>query len=107
MSFISRLPKKIEPKKIAVFTGTAFMQYLEEFAEKLRGIEGLSLDLFKIENRLFGQSVTVTGLLAGRDVLKAIVGKTNEESLGMEVLPIEATPAGLLKGIRDGIKRKN
>jgi putative radical SAM enzyme (TIGR03279 family) len=129
-----KVPKKIEPKKIAVFTGTAFMQYLEEFAEKLRGIEGLSLDLFKIENRLFGQSVTVTGLLAGRDVLKAIVGKTKadcllvpdvvlrdgkdvfldnvtlkdiEESLGMEVLPIEATPAGLLKGIRDGIKRKN
>ncbi|UCF86619.1 MAG: DUF512 domain-containing protein, partial [Nitrospiraceae bacterium] len=82
----------------------------------------------------FGQSVTVTGLLAGRDVLKAIVGKTRadcllvpdivlrdgkdvfldnvtlkdiEESLGIEVIPIESTPAGLLKGIRDGIKRKD
>ncbi|TNF54075.1 DUF512 domain-containing protein [bacterium] len=129
-----KIPKKIEPKKVAVFTGTAFMHYLKEFAEKLRGIEGLSLELFKVENRLFGQSVTVTGLLAGRDVLKAIVGKTRadcllvpdivlrdgkdvfldnvtlkdiEESLGIEVIPIESTPAGLLKGIRDGIKRKD
>ncbi len=129
-----KLPKKIKPGKIAVFTGTAFMPYLEEFAEKLRAIDGLSLDVFKVENRFFGPSVTVAGLLTGKDILKAIVGKTRadrllvpsvalrdgtdvfldnvtlkdmQESLGMDVRVIEPTPEGLLKEIKNEYNRQD
>ena len=129
-----KLPKKIEPVKAAVITGASFMPYLEEFAKKLNTIEGLSLDVFKVENTFFGPSVTVTGLLTGRDILKTIVGKTKadcllvpnvtlregtdmfldnvtlkdmEESLGMHVKAIDPTPDGLLRGITDGCKREN
>ncbi len=110
------------------------MPYLEEFAKKLKTIDGLSLDIFKVENKFFGPTVTVTGLLTGRDVLKTIVGKTKadcllvpditlrdgddvfldnvslkdmEESLGMHVKVIESTPDGLLRGITNGCKRKD
>ncbi len=127
-----KLPKKIEPVKTAVITGASFMPYLEEFAKKLNTIEGLSLDVFKVENTFFGPSVTVAGLLTGKDILKTIVGKTKadcllvpnitlregsdmfldnvtlkdmEESLGMHVKAIEPTPEGLLRGITDGCKR--
>ncbi len=123
-----KFPQKLEQKKIAVFTGASFMPFLEELVRKLRETAGLSIDLFKIENAFFGSSVTVTGLLTGKDVLKTIMGKTKadcllvpnvvlkngtdvfldnvtlkdmEESLGMQVRPIEPTPAGLLKGIKD------
>ncbi len=126
-----KLPKKIEPKKIATFTGTSFSPFLEEYVKKLNTIEGLKLEVFKIENKFFGPSVNVAGLLTGKDILKTIVGKTKsdcllvpsvtlrdgqdvfldnitikdmEESLGMNVRPVEATPAGLLKGIKDGCK---
>lgn len=129
-----KLPKKIEPVNAAVITGASFMPYLEEFAKKLNTIEGLSLDVFKVENTFFGQSVTVAGLLTGKDILKTIVGKTKadcllvpnvtlregsdmfldnvtlkdmEESLGMRVKAIEPTPEGLLRGITDGCKREN
>lgn len=129
-----KLPKKIEPRKIAVFTGTSFHPYLEEYAVKLRSIEGLSLDAFKVENRFFGTSVTVTGLLTGKDIVKAIVGKTDaecllvpnvalrsgtdvfldnvslkdmEEIVGIKVKPIEPTPQGLLGGILNGCKRED
>jgi putative radical SAM enzyme (TIGR03279 family) len=129
-----KLPKKIEPLKLAVFTGTSFMPYLEEFAGKLNSIEGLSLDVFKVENRFFGPSVTVAGLLTGKDILKTIVGKTKadcllvpnialrdgsdmfldnvtlkdmEESLGMKVKVIESTPEGILKEITDGCNRED
>ncbi|OGW74649.1 MAG: hypothetical protein A3J72_00725 [Nitrospirae bacterium RIFCSPHIGHO2_02_FULL_40_19] len=122
-------PKKIEPKKIVTFTGTAFMPYLEEFSQKLKPIEGLTLDVFKVENKFLGPTVTVAGLLTGKDILKTIMGKTKAdcllvpnvtlrdghdmfldnvtlkdmgESLGMQVRPIEPTPEGLLKGITDG-----
>jgi putative radical SAM enzyme (TIGR03279 family) len=127
-----KLPKKIEPVKAAVITGASFMPYLEEFAKKLNTIEGLSLEVFKVENRFFGPSVTVTGLLTGKDILKTIVGRTKadcllvpnvtlregsdmfldnvtlkdmEESLGMRVKTIEPTPEGLLRGITDGCMR--
>ncbi len=126
-----KLPKKIEPRKIAIFTGVPFMPYLNEFIQRVKTIDGLTLDVFKIENKFFGSTVTVTGLLTGKDILKTIVGKTKadcllvpnitlkdgqdmfldnvtlkdmEESLGMQVRPIEPTPAGLIKGITDGYK---
>jgi len=126
-----KLPRKIEPRKIALFTGTSFMPYLEEFVQRLKAIDGLTLDVFKIENKFFGSMITVTGLLTGKDILKTIVGKTKadcllvpdivlreghnvfldgvtpkdmEESLGMQVRVIEPTPEGLIRGITDGCK---
>jgi putative radical SAM enzyme (TIGR03279 family) len=129
-----KLPQKIEPKKVALFTGVSFMPYLEEFIQRLKTIEGLTLEVFKIENKFFGPTVTVTGLLTGKDILKTIVGKTKadcllvpnvalkegenvfldnvtlkdmEESLGIHVKPIEPTPEGLLRGITDGCKRED
>lgn len=124
-----KVPKKIEPRKVATLTGTSFMPYLDEFIQKLNTIEGLTLDVFKIENKFFGPTVTVTGLLTGKDILKTIVGKTKadcllvpnvvlrdghttfldnvtlkdiEESLSIQVKVIEPTPDGFLKGITDG-----
>ncbi|MBI4687554.1 MAG: DUF512 domain-containing protein [Nitrospirae bacterium] len=129
-----KLPKKIEPKKVITFTGASFAPYLKEALQKLKAIDGLSLELFKIENSFFGNSVTVTGLLTGRDIIKSLMGKAKgdcllvpnitlrdgentfldnvtlknlEESLEMKVAPIEPTPEGLLEGILDGCNRKN
>ncbi|UCH44872.1 MAG: DUF512 domain-containing protein [Nitrospiraceae bacterium] len=129
-----RLPKKVEPKKIALFTGVSFMPILKDFVSRLKSIEGLSLDIFKVENSFFGPSVSVTGLLTGKDVLKSVLGKTKadcllvpdvvlksgedvfldnvtlkdlEENLGMQVKAIEPTPDALLKEIKDGCERKD
>jgi putative radical SAM enzyme (TIGR03279 family) len=129
-----KLPKKIEPRKVAVITGVSFMPYLEEHAKKLKAIDGLKLDIIKVENKFFGPSVTVAGLLTGKDILKTVFGKTKadcllvpdvalkegtdmlldnvtlrdlEESLGINVVAIEPTPQGLLKGITDECIRKD
>lgn len=126
-----KLPKKIEPRKIITFTGTAFAPYLEDAAQKLKNIEGLSLETFKIENNFLGTTVTVAGLLTGKDILKTLIGKIKgdcllvpdvtlkdganvfldnltlkdlEEHLHIKVKAIESTPNGLLKGITDGCK---
>jgi putative radical SAM enzyme (TIGR03279 family) len=129
-----KLPKKIKPVKAAVVTGASFMPYLEEFAGKLNSIEGLGLDVFKVENKFFGPSVTVAGLLTGKDILKTIVGKIKadcllvpdvmlkegsdmfldnvtlndiEESLGINVKAIDSTIDGIMKGIQDECKRQD
>jgi putative radical SAM enzyme (TIGR03279 family) len=130
----TKIPKRITPRKVAVFTGTSFIPYLEEFTGKLKSIDGLTLDVFKVENKFFGPTVTVAGLLTGKDIVKSIVGKTKadcllvpnvalrrgtdtfldnvslkdlEESLGMDVTPIEPTPEGLIRGIVNEHKREN
>ena len=129
-----KLPKKINPVKAAVVTGASFMPYLEEFAGKLNSIEGLALDVFKVENKFFGPSVTVAGLLTGKDILKTIVGKIKadcllvpdvmlkegsdmfldnvtlndiQESLGINVTAIDSTIDGIMKGITDECKRQD
>lgn len=129
-----KLPKKISPRKVAVITGASFTPYLEEYAKKLRGIEGLSIDIIKVENKFFGPSVTVAGLLTGKDILKTVLGRTKadcllvpdvtlkegtdmfldnvtmrdlEESLGMNVVAVDSTPQGLLRGVTDECKRND
>jgi putative radical SAM enzyme (TIGR03279 family) len=126
-----RLPKKIKPKKVVTFTGTSFMPHLGKFKKKLDQIDGLDLEVFEVENRFFGPTVTVTGLLTGKDILKTLLGKTKaecllvpdvtlrensnlfldnvklkdlEETLGIPVKAIDSTPQGLLEGIKDGCK---
>jgi putative radical SAM enzyme (TIGR03279 family) len=130
----TKLPKKIEPVRYATFTGTSFMPFLKEYGKRLKEIEGLELEIHEVENRFFGPSVTVAGLLTGKDILKTLVGKTKadcllvpdvtlrdgsnvfldnvklkdiEETLGMPVKAIDSTPEGLIEGIKDGYKRED
>lgn len=129
-----KLPKKIEPRRVATFTGASFMPYLEEFAKRLNTIEGLGLEIFRVENKFFGSTVTVAGLITGKDIVKTLAGKTKadcllvpnvmlrygtdvfidnvtlkdlEECLGMNVQAVDSTPEGLLKGITNGCKWEN
>ncbi len=129
-SFLDRaLRMKIDIKpsrnRFLVFTGVSFYPYLKRFVERLQK-QGAGITAEPVENTFFGPSVTVTGLLTGRDVIKSmskVKGQNNvllipdvalkdgetflddvtvrdvAEGLGMEARVIEATPDGLLKGL--------
>lgn len=47
--------------------------------DRLKKIKNLKVDLVKVKNNFLGESVTVTGLLSGGDILKALKkpGKSN------------------------------
>ena len=45
-------------------------------------VKGLSVNVYRIENRFFGESVTVAGLLTGKDVSEQL----QDKSLGDELL---------------------
>ncbi|MCL4461364.1 MAG: DUF512 domain-containing protein [Nitrospirae bacterium] len=57
-------------------TGTAFSPYLEKLLSDLGQVLAPgngSIESIRVENRLFGPSVTVAGLLAGEDIASAVM----------------------------------
>lgn len=114
-------------RRFITFTGMSFYPYLKKFIEKLREKEGIDITAIPIENSFFGKSVTVTGLLTGRDVMKTLsefAGKDDillipdvvmregeeiflddvsrhdvEDLLGIKTVVIESTPKGLIDAV--------
>ena len=113
-----------QERKYLTFTGLSFYPFLKKFFGRLMEKEGISVDLIPVENRFFGQGVTVTGLLTGRDIISTLHGHTDhydfllipevvlregdslmldnvsipdiEDALGLKVLVIDGTPQGLV-----------
>ncbi|NTW67337.1 MAG: DUF512 domain-containing protein [Nitrospirae bacterium] len=71
----TRLPSRLSPMRITVVTGVSFAPILRTVLARLRKVPGASVSQITAKNSLFGPSVTVAGLLAGKDILKAIKGK--------------------------------
>jgi putative radical SAM enzyme (TIGR03279 family) len=115
-------------KRFLTFTGTSFYPFLKKSLDKLSEKERIRIDAVPVENTFFGSSVTVTGLLTGRDVMKTVLDSIEEhdmmlvpdvvlneedkflddialpdfeEALKIPVRKIQSTPAGLIQGIAD------
>ena len=113
-------------KKYLTFTGVMFYPYIKKFTDRLVKY-GIDITLVPVRNTFFGESITVTGLLTGRDVLKSvqeIAGEHDEllipdvvlresgevflddvsvndieEALNIKAKVIISTPEGLIEGI--------
>ena len=85
----TRVPVSVPPLKATVVTGASFNAILKAVLERLKGVKGLTLRQVAAKNRFFGPSVTVAGLLTGRDIVHSLKGK----KLGDLVL----IPANVLK----------
>ena len=69
------LPKKLpEPLAVTVVTGELAAPLLQHWAESLR-VENLQVNVVPVENRLLGSSVTVAGLIAGKDMIDQLKGR--------------------------------
>lgn len=123
---ISRaLPRK---RKFITFTGVSFYPFLKKFADRLAEKENLHVDVCPVENHFFGSSITVGGLLTGRDVIRTILDgidrhdvilvpdvalnredrflddialKDLETALDVSAKKVISTPEGLVKGITE------
>jgi len=113
-------------KKYLTFTGLAFYPFLKKFTDRLAERENIRIKVLPVENRFFGHSVNVAGLLIGRDVIKSALGRTEghdimlvpdvtldgdnrflddltirdlQEALNIPAFKIASTPEGLVKGL--------
>lgn len=120
-----RMPSR--KKRFLTFTGMSFYPFIKRFTERLYEKENLHIDVVPVENKFFGTSITVTGLLTGRDVIRTlsdriegyemilvpdvvlkdekdtflddITLKDIEEAFDVPVRKIRSTPEGLIEGI--------
>lgn len=81
--------RKLERRKLerldgisaVVPTGRLVYPYIREFLLFYGQKTGARISAVPVRNTLFGDSVTVTGLLPGRDVLKSVMGRREEHLL--------------------------
>ena len=70
--------------KVTLVCGTLIAALLEDMAAKLAERTGLAMEVVPVINDFFGPTVTVSGLLTGRDVIEALRGRVlSPQSLGL------------------------
>ena len=114
--------------RVTVVTGASALGFVTDFLNALGTKTGTEIRPVAVANRLFGESVTVSGLVAGADIIAALKGKDIgrallvpdvmlkegegvfldditlaelEQLLGCRVLPFDATPQGCYRAIRE------
>jgi len=68
----SEKKKRFRHKRATLVTGNLFLQTLESTAGEFSKLTGVSVDVVGVENRCFGKTVTVAGLLTARDVIDSV-----------------------------------
>jgi putative radical SAM enzyme (TIGR03279 family) len=70
-----RLPKAVSPRSFTWIVGNAVEQAFQPILSRLNQVQGLTVKMVAINSQYWGQTMTVTGLLTGQDILKALQGR--------------------------------
>jgi putative radical SAM enzyme (TIGR03279 family) len=70
-----RLPRAVSPRRVMWVCGQAMDRALGLVADEVRQVQGLDVEVVSVPNAFFGTGVTVSGLLTGQDVARALEAK--------------------------------
>ena len=118
---------KAVTRRVSVATGTAAYEYMKKLSGRVAEVfPNIAVDVYEVKNRFFGESVTVAGLLTGKDYKEQLgdkplgdalllsetslrnedglflCGMTKDElseSLGVPVILVEASGASFLSAL--------
>ena len=69
-------------RRVSVATGTAAYLYMKRLSERVTAaFPNITVDVYEIKNRFFGESVTVAGLLTGKDYKEQLSDKPLGDAL--------------------------
>ena len=74
--------KKAKEREVSVATGADFYPFMLENADKVKDAFGVDIGVYKVKNEFFGDGITVTGLLTGRDIAAQLA----EKNLGKKLI---------------------
>lgn len=78
---LRRLPARVWPsRRVLIPSGELAAPIVRHALAPLARVRGLAVEVVAVPNRLFGRSVTVTGLLAGADVLAALTPRVRADT---------------------------
>ncbi|MDF5727848.1 MAG: TIGR03279 family radical SAM protein [Rhizonema sp. PD38] len=69
------LPSKVKTRKLTWVVGNAVEQAFQPILKRLNLVEGLEVNMRALNSDYWGQSITVTGLLTGHDLLLNLQGQ--------------------------------
>ena len=78
------------PVRLIIPTGVSAQPYIRQLAEKYAP-SGTKVEVIAVKNRFFGETITVTGLIVGRDLVDALKGHTFDRVLISETMLRENT----------------
>jgi putative radical SAM enzyme (TIGR03279 family) len=87
---IATVPRH-DGRRIRLVTGGSMAPFLRDLAGQLHDATGAEIEVVQVRNDYFGPSVTIAGLLGGRDIVRAL-GPGGREG-DVVVLPAEALNA--------------
>lgn len=103
------LPVSVKARKFTWVVGNAVELAFQPILKQLNSVEGLEVSMCALSSTYWGQSITVTGLLTGEDLLQKLHGKNlgdgillpavmlkNDDSRFLDDMTVEEL-AGLLK----------
>ena len=76
------LPQRLEtPRNLTWVVGNAVEYAFQPLVKRLNQVEGLEVNLVPLRSEYWGQEITVTGLLTGKDLLAGLQGKNLGEGI--------------------------
>lgn len=85
---LNELPPSSIKREVSLVCGVSAEAFINRLARKaVNRFAGLKVNVYAVKNDFFGHSITVTGLLTGRDILNALKGKR----IGDELLISKST----------------
>ena len=82
---LSSVPR-LEGHRVRLVTGGSMAPFLREMLTPLAEATGAEVEVVEVRNRYFGESVTIAGLLGGRDILSALKeGREGDIVVGLRV----------------------
>ena len=69
-------------RRVAIATGAASYQMIKDFSDRLMQLcDRLKIEVYLIKNYFFGESITVSGLLTGKDIFEQLDGRIDCDEL--------------------------
>ncbi|NJK52993.1 MAG: TIGR03279 family radical SAM protein [Leptolyngbyaceae cyanobacterium SU_3_3] len=76
-----RLPKRVGDRSFVWVVGNAVEQAFQPILHRLNQVQGLQVQMVALRSQYWGQTMTVTGLLTGQDILQALQGEDLKDGI--------------------------
>jgi putative radical SAM enzyme (TIGR03279 family) len=96
-----QLPKQITPSRRFIWVvGNSVEQAFQPILTRLNEVQGLTVEMVALNSDYWGQTMTVTGLLTGQDILQGLQGKDLGDGIWLPSLMLKHDDRVFLDDLR-------